>query len=215
MAKVTSPFFALSASGQLGQAFVNSRWRGIPYVRAYVTPANPQTAAQTLTRNTFGWLTALYRYLPATVTAGWTAYAAGKALTARNSWLKFNVGVLRSETDLTNLVMSPSVGSGPVASSLALVAGSTQITATLVQGTLPVGWSIVQAHAAAVLDQDPQTETAYTVTAAVDATDPYDVVLTSLTASVLYHVSAWFEYLKPDGSTAYGPAIMDTETPTA
>ena len=46
MAKITAPFFSLTASGKLGESIVYANWKGIKYVRQYVVPANPQTSAQ-------------------------------------------------------------------------------------------------------------------------------------------------------------------------
>ena len=51
MAKVTAPLMSMSASGQLGQTLVFDK-RG--RVRQYVVPANPQTSAQQLVRDSLG-----------------------------------------------------------------------------------------------------------------------------------------------------------------
>ncbi len=46
MAKLRGPGFSLDASGKLGNTVVFSKWRGINYLRALVTPSNPKTTAQ-------------------------------------------------------------------------------------------------------------------------------------------------------------------------
>ena len=46
MAKLYGPLFSLDARGKLGKALVYSIWKGLNYVRKYVIPANPNTAAQ-------------------------------------------------------------------------------------------------------------------------------------------------------------------------
>lgn len=46
MAKVTGPLYSMSASGKLADAMVFFGWKGINVVRGWVTPANPQSAAQ-------------------------------------------------------------------------------------------------------------------------------------------------------------------------
>lgn len=46
MAKLKAPLFSLEARGALGEDIVFFPWKGIAAVRAYVIPANPQTAAQ-------------------------------------------------------------------------------------------------------------------------------------------------------------------------
>src|SRR5512137_3117845 len=39
MAKLDSPFGAKKVSGRIGDGFVMSSWRGIPYIRQFVVPA--------------------------------------------------------------------------------------------------------------------------------------------------------------------------------
>ena len=46
MAKVTGPLMSMSASGKLADAIVFSIWKGQAYVRQWLVPANPQSAAQ-------------------------------------------------------------------------------------------------------------------------------------------------------------------------
>lgn len=51
MAKVTAPLMSMDASGKFGGALVFGKWKGRPTVRKLVTPANPQSANQTTSRN--------------------------------------------------------------------------------------------------------------------------------------------------------------------
>ena len=51
MAKVTGPLMSMSALGKFAGSMVFSIWKGRPYVRQLVTPANPQTAGQETSRN--------------------------------------------------------------------------------------------------------------------------------------------------------------------
>jgi len=43
MAKVLGPFYSLGVSGRIGDGYVMSSWRGIPYARQFVMPANRHT----------------------------------------------------------------------------------------------------------------------------------------------------------------------------
>lgn len=215
MSKTTGPLMSFDASGQIAQTLVYSEWRGVKYVRRHVIPSNPQTTDQTETRDTFKWLNTLWTFFPSDITTAWNAFAKGRPLTGRNALVKENLSVLRSKADLADFVFSPSVASGPIADAVAITPGSEQLTVAVTAPTLPTGWSIDHAVAAAVRDQDPQDGTLWEVTADTDASDPYSIVLTGLTASELYRVGAWFRYTKPDGSKAYGRALMDSDTPTA
>jgi hypothetical protein len=215
MARTTAPLLSWSASGQVAQTQVYSRWKGRGYVRRYVIPANPNTTDQQETRNTFKWLNNFAKYLPAGATDAWSLYATNAQITERNAIIKQNLSNLRSQANLDNLIMSPSAGSGLVATGIALTPGVTQISAALTAPTLPTGWTIVNGWAMAIKDQDPQTGTEWiTVADSVASPGPYTIVLTGLTTGVLYQVGGWFEYAKPDGSPAYGVSLLDTATPT-
>lgn len=214
MAKVTAPLLSFNASGQIGKSIVFAKWRGVDYARQLVQPANPDTVNQQETRNTFSWLNNVWRYFPAEVQEAWNAYAQGQPLTGRNGLIKLNLSNLRSETDLTNLIMSPSAKSGPVAASMVITPGDDQLSIALTPGSLPDGWTIDEAVAAAIPQQDPQTGTDYSTVAGTDDTDPYEIVLTDLADATEYVVGGWFKYVRPDGTFAYGPALMDTATTT-
>ena len=213
MAKVVAPLLGWSASGQIAKTQVYAEWKGRPYARRYVIPANPNTAGQQLTRNTFKFLNALWQFMPAASIAAWQLYAVVSRFTPRNGWLKQNNGPLRTETDLLLLTASTAAGSGLVATSMVLVAASTQITATLVAPTVPVGWTVDAAHAVAIRNVDPQTSEIYDVGYATDVSAPYDCIITGLTDAVEYVVGGWFEYTKANGQKAYGVSLSDTETP--
>lgn len=214
MAKVTAPLLSFGASGQLAKSLVFATWRGVAYSRRHVVPANPNTVDQQETRNTFSWLNNVWRYLPTEVTEAWNAYASGQPLTGRNAIVKLNLANLRSETDLTNFLFSPSAKSGPVATAMIITPGDDSLAVALTAPSLPVGWTITEAVAAAIPQQDPQSGVLYTTVAATDATDPYSVALAGLEDATEYVVGGWFKYARPDGSAAYGPALMDTATTT-
>lgn len=215
MSRVTAPLLSFGASGQVAKTQVYSTWKGLPYVRRYVIPANPQSASQTLTRSTFANLNTMWKFAAAGVITAFNAYVAGKALTARNALIQANLSNLRSQANLANLILSHGALGGFAPADLTLTPGSGQIEAALDAPVLPTGWTIAAAWAAAIPDQDPQTGTDWIMVDGTDATDPYAVVLTGLTPATLYRVCAWFSFVRPDGRTAYGVSINDTATPTA
>ena len=214
MAKVNAPLLSFSASGTIAGTQTYSRWKGRPYVRQRVTPANPNTAGQQLTRNTFTWINNVWKNASALLTAPWDLYATGQVLTGRNAFVGQNTRALRSQTDLIDMIASPGAKGGIIPSAMVATGGALQISVALTAPSLPAGWSIVQAVAIAIKDQDPQTETFYTMASGFDATDPYAVVLTGLEAATDYFVGGWFEYLKPDGSTAYSASLTAIEATT-
>lgn len=55
-AKVTGPFMSLDASGTLANTLTASKWKGRPYMRQRVVPANPETTGQKGVRSILGTL---------------------------------------------------------------------------------------------------------------------------------------------------------------
>jgi hypothetical protein len=213
MSRTVAPLLSFSASGQIAKTQVYSSWKGRPYVRRYTIPANPNSSDQQLTRNTFRWLTNLWKFMPGSATDAWKLFADSSRITDRNAWIKLNNGPLREETDLLNMTISPSARSGLIAAGITATPGAGQLTVALTAPDLPQGWTISNSYAAAIADQDPQTETLYAVTAGTDATAPYSIVLTGLD-TVLYLVGGWFQFTRPDGTFAYGRSLQVTATPS-
>jgi hypothetical protein len=213
MARTVAPLLSFEGSGQIAKTQVYASWKGRPYVRRYTVPANPNSAEQQLTRNTFRFLTNLWKFFPGSAVDAWQAYADSNRFTDRNGFIKLNNGPLREEVDLLNMTISPAAKSGIIASAMVLTAGAGQITVDLTAPSLPTGWTVTKAYAAAIRNQDPQTESFYTVVAGEDAAAPWSIVLAGLTAAEEYLVGGWFQFTRPDGTFAYGQSLQDTETP--
>lgn len=214
MAKATAPLLSFGAEGQIGKTLVYSKWKGRAYARRHVIPANPQTAEQTLTRNAFGFLQAVFKVAPALVTDVWQAYARGKVLTDRNAFTKFNLPVLRNSGSLDGFVGSPGALGGLPPTAAVATPGSGQLSiAITAPAVVPLGWTVYSAIAMVIAEQDPDTGILYTVTAGEDLSSAYAVVLTGLSA-VEYQFRAWLKWNRPDGTYAYSPAIGTQATPS-
>lgn len=210
MSKVTAPLLSFSASGQIGKAQVYGAWKGRQYARRYTIPANPQSAEQTLTRNTFSWLNNIYRYMPTDVLAAWAAYADNLRITDRNAFLKRNVGPMRDETDLLEMTISPSARAGIVAAGITVTPANDALGILLTAPTLPAGWTIARAVMVAIEDQDPQTDTDFAVHVATDSATPFDQTISGLKSAVTYLVGGFFVFNRPDGLLAYGESLQTT-----
>lgn len=214
MAKTTAPLLSFGARGTVAKTAVFSTWRGVPYVRRHVIPANPNSTGQQATRNVFRTMTELWKVAGTLAVAPWNAYASGRPFVGRNALIGQNVEVLRGETDMNNFVGSPGARGGLPPDSIALTAGAGQITVDFTNPSAPTGWAITGAVAVAFPDQDPSDPFTGPYTEDEDAATPFDqVILTGLTA-VLHQVRAWLVWSKPDGSVAYSASLADTETPT-
>lgn len=214
MGKVTAPLLSFDASGTIAKSVTFAKWRGVNYARQRVIPANPDSVDQQATRGTFAWLNNLWRYMPAVVQESWTAYASGQPMTNRNAFIKQNLSGLIGESDLTNFVMSVAAKSGPVGGTLTITPGNDQVQLDLVAPTLPDGWTIDKMIAAAIRQQDPQTGALFTWASGEDSTSTYQVTMTGLASAQTYVVGAWFKYVRPDGTYAYGPSQQGTALTT-
>lgn len=215
MALVNAPLLSFSAGGQIAKTQVYSRWKGRPYVRRYVTPADPKTTGQVTTRDTFTFLSNVWKISPADFRAPWLAYANNLRITDRNGWIKVNLPIIRDNPNLDGIFLSPGANGGlnvtPVSTP-----GSGQISVAMTAPSpLPSGWSIVKAVAACILDQDPTVATDMEITAGSDASDPYTIVLTGLSAAD-YQVAGWFVFQRSASLTdlAYGPGPTEVVTVT-
>ncbi len=209
MAGVTAPLLSFGASGQVAKTQVYSTWKGRPYVRRYVTPSNPQSTEQSLTRDVFSWLNSVWKVAPADFRLAWTAAAKGQVMTDRNLFVKKNLTILRDMADLAGLIMSPGAKGGLVGD-ITVTPGDDLVTvAGLPPDPLPTGWSVIRMIAAAIRQQQPGVGTLYDIVTNDDATSPYSLTVTGLASAQHYMVAAWFEYQKSALVTdlAYGPAV--------
>lgn len=215
MSRVSAPLLSFGASGQIAKSMVFGTWKGVPYSRRYVIPANPRSSEQTLTRNSFKFLNDVYKVAPTNFRSAWQRYAVGKPLTDRNAFIKSNNSMLREASDLADMWFSPGAFGGLPAAFTA-TPGDDQITvAAAAPDPLPPGWTITRFIAAALLNQDPQAPTDFDIVEGTDATPAYSVVL-ALASATEYAVAGWFEYQRSAIATdlAYGPAQAVLRTTT-
>jgi len=211
MAKTTAPLLSFGASGQIGKAMVMSKWRGRPYARQHVIPGNPQTAEQSLTRDTFSWLQAVWKQAPTLFQDPWAAYANGKVLTDRNAFTKFNLPSLRDAADLLLMQASPGALGGLPPISITVTPGNDQLTvACAAPATLPVDWTVYAAEFAVIKQQEPGVGTDYQITCMEDLAAAYSQVFAGLADATTYMCFAWLKWLRPDGRYAYSPSISAT-----
>lgn len=213
MAKVTAPLLSMGARGQIGKSAVFAKWRGVAYARQHVTPANPQSADQTTIRSTFALLREMWKRAPAELIAPWNAFATGKPVLGLNKFVGENVRVLKYEADMDNFIGSPGAFGGLPGSAYVSTApgaaGTFQVAIT--SPAAPTGWTLVGGVAVAFPQQTP--DGIFDDVISVDTTAGANPVLTfaGLTAGGTYVWSAWLEWTKPDGTTAYSSSTTGTQ----
>ncbi len=99
MARIKFSPLIVAASGKVADT-VFSIWKGRAYIRARVTPANPNSAAQQLVRNSMTRVVNLWQSLVADVVAAWNLYAGPYTISGYNAFVKSNRADEQAGTDL-------------------------------------------------------------------------------------------------------------------
>lgn len=216
MPKVIAPLLSFGASGQIAQTQVYSTWKGQPYVRRYVIPANPRSTEQTSTRGIFTWLNRVWRIAPANFIEPWQTAVQSRRMIDRNLFIQQNLPLLRPGTDLTGMVLSPGAKGG-LTGGITITPGNDLLT---VAGTppspLPAGWTVIKLVGAAIKQQDPHTDEDFEVFTAEDSTSAYSVAISGLEDATDYVAGAWWVFQRSASLTdlAYGAAIGAEYTTT-
>ena len=208
MAKTTAPLLSFDGSGQVAKTLVYSRWKGVPYTRKYVVPANPNTLAQREVRKLFALLREMWKIAPVGLSEPWNAFAVGRPFTGMNKWVGENVRVLKGLTSFAGAIISPGARGGLPPQSVVINAGAAGVIDVDVTGPIqmPQGWSIHSVTAVAFPDQDPAGFFTGAISTVTDNVAPYELQFTGLEATEDYAVAAYIRYTKPDGSAAYSVA---------
>lgn len=206
MAKVTAPLLSIGARGTVGKTITFASWKGVGYARQRVIPANPNTTGQQATRSVFKVGSDSWKTAPVALTGPWDAFASGRPLTGRNAYLGAFTGLLRGEVDLSKWQTSPGARSGQTVAGLAAVAGaaSGEIDATYTLPPVPTGWTMEQVTFVTAKDQDPTDPWTNTIKVDDDVAMTGSFTIDSLDAATDYAVSAYIEWTRDDGKTAYG-----------
>lgn len=215
MAKTIAPLLSFGAGGQIARTAVYGSWKGIPYVRRYVIPANPKTTRQQVTRLVFKQLQYMFLIAPPGLKAPFEANASGRPYTANNKFTSLNLKGIDTETPPTTWDFfqgSPGAKGGLPPTSLGITPAATTLTAAIGTPQIPDGWSIVQAEGVCFLDGDPQAPFVGAIQFQSDNSAPYSLVFTGLTTATDYIVSAWVKWLRPDGTFAYSTSLTDAAT---
>jgi hypothetical protein len=205
---------SLGASGTIGKTLTASKWKGQPYFRQRVVPANPQTASQNAVRGAFQTASGIWKNAGPLLTAPWDLYAKGQVLTGRNAFIGAFTRDNQGQVNMDNMVFSPGAKGGVAPASAIATPGSSELSIAITPPTPPTGWTVTLCAAACIVNADPETTTDYITIEGSDNTDPYAVVLSGLTPTVEYQWGAWIEWAKADGSVAYGASIIGQATPT-
>lgn len=211
MAKVNAPLFGFSATGTIGKSVTFGNWKGVPYARQRVTPANPRSTQQTTTRNCFSNMSAAFKAAPGILRDVFSDSVQGKPLTPRNRFIGVNLAVLRGAADLAGLITSPGTRSAPGIGSVSAATGTAAGEIDLTYGLpeLPSGWTLERAHIASVLDGDPDTKASWEWITEIDPAATGTFTASGFTTGESYAVTVFLEFTRPDGQAAYSVSKTD------
>lgn len=91
MAKVTGPLMSLEASGTVAKTITFSRWKGRPYVRQTVRPANPRSPGQQRTRAMLKYLSQAWQAVAALAKTSWSLAAEANKVSNFNAFVRANM----------------------------------------------------------------------------------------------------------------------------
>lgn len=142
MVKLAGPCMSLGASGKLGGALVFSGWKGRPYARTLVTPANPKSVGQVSVRAMMKWLSQQWKNIGAGPQATWEDRAKVSNVSPFNAYCGYNLFRWRNFLAPTDSFPEATDDTAPVEGVLAAVASERTITVTQPVTTANDGWGI-------------------------------------------------------------------------
>jgi len=143
MVKVAAPALSLDASGKLAGAIVFSKWKGRPYVRELVIPANPKSVSQVGVRAMFKFLAQNWAALSDGDKEDWLARSKQLVASKFNAYMSYNQK--RWRNFLTPSMLDPATEDGTLdtADASAATGGVRQITITKNITAHADGWGMV------------------------------------------------------------------------
>lgn len=124
----------MGATGSIGGIMTFASWKGRPYVRRLVVPANPNTPAQRSVRTSMSWGSKEWAQLTAPQQATWEAAATAKNYLPFNSFI--SQGQKNMAQDLGFQIEDPNVpvAAPTIATAPAAAGGKGQATITWTDG---------------------------------------------------------------------------------
>lgn len=136
MALVKAPLLSLDASGALADAIVFSKWKGRPYVRSLVKPANPKSGGQVGVRAAFKFLSQEWSGIVAGSKATWEDLAEQDVVSEFNAYMKQNLRRNRNFLGMSQAYPAAVAQTVPAIDNFTASPGERQITILLDDDTI-------------------------------------------------------------------------------
>lgn len=211
MARLTAPLMSLAASGTIGKAITFSVWKGIPYARVRVIPANPNSTGQQEIRGVFSTLCEMWKRFPIEARLPFDHAVRGQPLTARNKHIQVNAAALQGQVNCNDLVMSIAGGSAVVPINVIAVDGTNgHVSCAADAPAAPPGYTISYMSGIATLDGDPSPLIVLPTYTADDPAPPYawDIVCN---VDAVYQVGIFAVWIRNSDSKAFCSAAVRSQ----
>lgn len=143
MVKVQAPALSLGASGSIGGAMTFATWKGRPYVRSLVKPANPKSGGQVGIRAMFKFLSQDWTNIGATPQASWETRADQKIISPFNAFMGYNQFRWRDFLAPTNTDPEDTTDTGSTVGVTTATAGVRSVTLSIPITTAADGWGVL------------------------------------------------------------------------
>jgi len=215
MARLTAPLLSLAASGTIGDAITFSSWKGIPYARTRVIPANPNSVGQQEARGVFSTLNEMWKRMPQLARDPWQTWVSGQPLTARNKHIGENAGVMNGESDMDKLVMSVAGGQAVPPEGESFTPAALGMTCAATEPAAPPGYTLTSMIACMVPDGDPSPVLTVETVAQEDTETPFSILIENL-LEVSYQCAIWCKWTRDsDSKVFYSTAVRAQATPNS
>lgn len=142
MVRVQAPMMSLEASGSIAGALVFSKWKGRPYVRELVKPANPKSGGQVGIRAMLRFLSQDWQNLSTVKQATWLDRANAKVISTFNAYIGYNVYRWRDFLGPTDSDPEATTDTPPTLGAGSATAGVRSITVSQPITTANDGWAV-------------------------------------------------------------------------
>lgn len=158
MARVTGPLHSDTASGTFAKSLTFSGWKGRPYVRERVIPANPKAPKQVGVRSMMAFLATQWAIILATAGTTWHAAAMAKSISDFNEYVSANLKRWQNWQGPT--IASPAAGTsaGQTITTQTLTGGVGQTNIALAWTTNAADWGIAILRSAAAITAPDWTQ---------------------------------------------------------
>jgi len=143
MVKVLGPMFSFEASGTIGKIATFSKWKGRPYVRQRVVPANPKSALQISTRAMMRFLAQAWAGVDPTPQGTWEDLAAASQISPFNAFISRNQQRWREFQAPSQSYPAAETGTAPVATLDSATGGPSYADLTMTITTLNDVWGVM------------------------------------------------------------------------